>query len=134
MIPRWADACLEGTPPVIFGDGSATRDFCFVGNVCRQIILMGAAKAAPLGDVYNIGTGVGTSLNELFEVIYGELEAAGKELAFENPEYQPWRQGDIVHSLGDIARARQDLSFDPRDDLRAGIRILLADQYRLSAS
>lgn len=131
VIPKWIDACLQGRRPVVYGDGSATRDFCFVGNVCEAIMRLGNAAAAPRHAVYNIGTGVQTSLSQLFAIVTEELRRSGVELAFDRPERKPWRPGEILHSVGDISRAERDFGYAPRIDLAGGIRLALEEQYGL---
>ncbi len=131
VIPKWIDAVLQGRRPAVYGDGSATRDFCFVGNVCEAIMRLGAAAAAPRHAVYNIGTGVQTSLSQLFAIVAQELRRAGVDLPFDGPERKPWRPGEILHSVGDISRAEMDFGYAPRVDLAGGIRLALEEQYGL---
>ena len=65
VIPKWIEAVRCGKVPVIYGDGSATRDFCAVQNIVKANILA-AFCAEAAGKVFNIGCGVSTTLNELF--------------------------------------------------------------------
>lgn len=59
------------------------------------------------------------------------LRRSGVTLNFNGPEYYPWREGDIVHSLGDIAMAKRELDFEPAVDLLQGIQAILKEQYNL---
>lgn len=131
VIPRWIDRCISGQQPIVYGDGSATRDFCYVGNVCDLVIAIGAGRAGDAGGVYNVASGQATSLTDLCQAVLGALRGRGVNLPFTGPEHRPWREGDIVHSLGDIGLARRDLGFEPAVDLRQGIEAILDEQYGL---
>jgi UDP-N-acetylglucosamine 4-epimerase len=131
VIPRWIDLCISGQRPIVFGDGSATRDFCYVGNVCDLVIRIGTGQAGEAQGVYNIASGLATSLSDLCATILDALRSRGVKLSFDGPEHKPWREGDIVHSLGDIALAARALGFSPAIGLREAIEALLKEQYGL---
>lgn len=131
VIPRWIDRCISGQQPVVFGDGSATRDFCYVGNVCDLVIRIGKGQASDAQGVYNVASGEATSLTALCATVLDALHSRGVQLPFDGPEHKPWHEGDIVHSLGDIALAAHDLGFSPAIGLREGIEALLNEQYSL---
>ncbi len=131
VIPRWIDRCISGQQPTIFGDGSATRDFCYVGNVCDLIVRIGNGQAGAAQGVYNVASGEATSLAVLCATIFDALRSRGVQLSFDGPEHKPWNEGDIVHSLGDIALAAQALGFVPVVGLRDGIEAILSEQYSL---
>ena len=119
VIPRWIEAVIAGKIPVIYGDGSATRDFCAVQNIVKANILSAFSPDAP-GKVFNIGCGVRTSLNELLREIYAVFapEAEAKCI-HENP-----RDGDILHSCASIGLAQEILKFRPAIYLEEGLRII----------
>jgi UDP-N-acetylglucosamine 4-epimerase len=129
VIPKWVNALVAGERGVIFGDGAATRDFCYVGNVCNLISNLGDGESRP-GGIYNIGTGQATSLNELYRSIVSVLEERGVRPQQMEPDYRPWRAGDILHSKADISRARAELDFAPEIGLLDGIRRILQEQYQ----
>jgi UDP-N-acetylglucosamine 4-epimerase len=131
VIPRWIDAVIRGERPVIYGDGGATRDFCFVGDLAAVIARIGRDGAAGERRVLNVGTGVATSLIGLYRAIERVLEARGIAPPGGGPDFQPWRAGDIVHSRGDISRLRDAIGSMPATDLATGIDRLLDAQYRL---
>ncbi len=67
VIPRWAEAMLDGRPIVIYGDGETTRDFCYIANVVQANLLAAIGRDPQVvGQVYNIAVGGRMSLNELF--------------------------------------------------------------------
>lgn len=131
VIPRWIDRCMSGQQPIVFGDGSATRDFCYVGNVCDLLMSIGAGRAGDAGGVFNVASGQATSLAVLCQAVLGALRSRGVALPFDGPEHHPWRDGDIIHSLGDITLARRELGFEPVVDLQKGIEAILDEQYGL---
>lgn len=131
VIPRWIDACLRGERPIVFGDGGATRDFCFVGDLARVIETIGRNGAGGNFRVFNVGTGVATSLAELYAAIVGALGARGVKPPPEGPLHQPWRAGDIVHSRGSVERLRREIGIVPSTDLATGIGRILEEQYGL---
>jgi len=131
VIPRWIDLCMDGRQPVVFGDGNATRDFCYVGNICDLVERIAVQKILKTGIVYNVSSGVSTSLNELYNTVLSGLNEKGYPLSFKNPIYKPWREGDIEHSLGSIELVKKDLDFEPKVGLSEGVGEILKSQYGL---
>jgi UDP-N-acetylglucosamine 4-epimerase len=131
VIPRWIDAIVRGDRPIVFGDGSATRDFVFVGDLAALIEHVG--REGVVGDrrIFNVATGAGTSLTALYQTIAGALKERGIVPPPAGPDHQPWRAGDIVHSGGDASRMRSALGIQASTELASGIRRLLNEQYRL---
>jgi UDP-N-acetylglucosamine/UDP-N-acetylgalactosamine 4-epimerase len=122
VIPRWIGELLSGQPCVVFGDGSASRDFCFVDNVVQANLLAACAPAAHVAPrVFNIACGERATLMELFSAIRARVatylpSASDKTLQLEAP-----RPGDILHSRAAIDRARGYLGYLPRYDLTSGL-------------
>ena len=112
VIPRFITRILAHLPPVIYGDGTQTRDFTFVKDVARANLL--AAERDAEG-VFNIACGVRISVNELASRI---MELIGVELEMRYDEPRP---GDIKDSLADITRAREALGFQPEFALTDGL-------------
>ncbi len=129
VVPKWSDLCIEGKQPIVYGDGTATRDFCYVGNVCNLVESIGSGKLGRGTGIYNVASGVSITLNELYEAVTGALVKKGIQLNFDAPNYQPWREGDILHSLGAIDLARKELNFEPKIGLAEGIDRILTEQY-----
>ena len=122
VIPKWINATLQNKPIIINGDGSTSRDFCYIKNVIQANIL------AALGDmpdknagIYNISCGGQTTLNELAKFIQDEVALYVKNL---NSEilYQDFRKGDIKHSIADISMASKFLGYDPEYDFESGMK------------
>lgn len=131
VIPKWVDLCRRGQRPVMFGDGSATRDFVYVGNICAMMATAADQSQALPSGIYNLGTGARTSLSGLFDTIRRSLMRAGIDVAFESPDTLPWRDGDILHSAATIAKAAGSLSYSPKIDLEKGIDLMLGLEYGL---
>lgn len=96
----------------VYGDGSQTRDYLYVDDLCDGII---RAITNDVSGVYQLGYGAPTSVNELIEIIRDVTETN-----FE-VRYEDFRAGEILHTYCDIARARGAFGFDPKTDLRAGV-------------
>ena len=119
VITQFVKSVKEGLPLVIFGDGEQTRDFVYVDDVIEANLL--SLKCENIaGEVFNIGTGVATSINQLANTL---LEIAKKRnLKVVHVEA---REGDIRHSVADISKAAKKLAFTPRISLKDGLKRLL---------
>jgi nucleoside-diphosphate-sugar epimerase len=114
VIPRFVRAFEIGERPVVFGDGEQTRDFTYIDNVVNANLLALHSKSAP-GNVYNIGAGSTLSINELAASISAIMN---KELDL---TYEPPRPGDVRCSQADVARAVEDLGYEPNTGVAAGL-------------
>jgi UDP-glucose 4-epimerase len=99
----------------VFGDGSQTRDFVFVGDIC-QAIEKALAKQCVGANVFNVATGSSVTLNELIETI-GEVSGRSLEAT-----YAEFRAGEIIHSSADISAIQRGLGYQPTVALRDGLR------------
>lgn len=127
VIPLWAAAMIANREIQIFGDGSTTRDFCYIANVV-QANLLAATSEFETGshEVFNVAAGGRTSLNELFEMIRSELAPAFPHVEDFKPVYRDFRAGDIRHSQAEVAKARRILGYDPVCSVAEGLREALA--------
>ena len=114
-IPLFISAHLSGEAPSIYGDGEQSRDFTFVENVVQANLLACHAEKAP-GHSFNIACGQATTINGLVELIRHYLASNIK------PIYTAPRKGDVCHSLADITKARQILGYEPKVDMKEGLR------------
>ena len=121
VIPKWVSAMLNGDAIRINGDGETSRDFCYIDNVVQANIMAVMAGDEAQNEVYNVGVGDRTSLNELHEMIKASLEALGAEVGVD-PIYQEFRAGDVRHSQADISKARRLLGYDPDFRVADGIK------------
>jgi UDP-N-acetylglucosamine 4-epimerase len=122
VIPRWAQQLISGEPCAVYGDGSNSRDFCYVENVVQANIL---AATAPSDDVaigvFNIACGSATTLLELFDKIRHLVATARPQAASSTLRVEVPRPGDIPHSLASIERARGLLGYQPSFDVAQGL-------------
>lgn len=120
VIAIFAKLLGQGRRPTIHGDGEHTRDFIHVSDVARANLLALQATSG-LGEAFNIGTGVATTINDLFAVlaeIYGKTDIA--------PAHADDRLGDIRESYADMVRTKTVLGFEPKVELDEGLRRLVA--------
>lgn len=123
VIPQWIAAMLGKRPLVINGDGESSRDFCYVSNAV-QANLLGALTGNPaaVNQVYNVALNARTSLNELYRLLQELLLERHPHVRDCQPQYAPFRPGDVRHSQADISKAMQLLGYMPTHDLRRGLR------------
>lgn len=113
VVSIFQDRISKGQDVVIYGDGTQSRDFVYVKDVVTANIMM--MMSYQDFSVYNVGTGVQRSVKEIvsiFEDIYKTKV---------NINYQESRKGDIVHSVADIGRIKNDFSYFPRYTLEQGL-------------
>lgn len=122
VIPQWIAAMIGQRPVVINGDGESSRDFCYVGNVIQANLLAALAeKPAAVNQIYNVALNARTSLNELYLLLHELLAERYPYLHDRQPQYAPFRPGDVRHSQADISKAAQLLGYAPTHDLRRGL-------------
>jgi len=121
VIPRWVSSLLGGEQCSIYGDGETTRDFCHVSEVVQANLLAALAPTSAVGEVYNVGCGRETSLNELFRMIRLGLAGYETDVASQTPVYESFRPGDVRRSVADISKARRFLGFEPTYSVAEGL-------------
>ena len=127
VIPKWGAAMAQSKPCKIFGDGSATRDYCHVSNVVEANFLAARMKSpVEQGFSYalNIGCGAETSLIALHQMMKEAFIKKGLSFVPE-PEFVPARLGDIDHSCADISMAKRILGFEPKITVKDGLMSLI---------
>jgi UDP-glucose 4-epimerase len=104
VIPRFVTAALAGQGATVYGDGTQSRDFCFIDNTVEANL---AAASAPgvSGQVFNVACGAATSLNDVVRLV---AEIVGHPVPI---TYAPGRVGDVKHSLADVTAARERLGY-----------------------
>jgi len=121
VIPKWISALIKGEPIFINGDGSTSRDFCYVANVVQANILAATADKQAINTIYNIALGDETSLINLFVLLRDRLQDAYPHLRGLNPEHRPFQQGDVRFSRADITKARRLLDYIPSHKIEHGL-------------
>jgi UDP-glucose 4-epimerase len=118
VLIRWMDAIEAGQPPKIFGDGLQSMDFVYVEDVGRANIAGLVADATD--EVFNVGMGVETTLNELCHML---LKVSGSNL---KPEYHEARKVNNVRARrATTEKAKKMLGFKANVDLEAGLKLLI---------
>jgi UDP-glucose 4-epimerase len=112
VVSIFLERLAAGQPTTIFGDGSQTRDFVFVGDVVDALL----AAAAHEGGTFNVGTGRETSVLELHHAC---AAVAGSDAA---PGFEAPRLGDALRSVLDVSRARRELGWVARTSLADGLQ------------
>lgn len=123
VIPRFILRALAGEPPVIFGDGSHTRDFLYVKD-CAEALVSVAECDALVGELVNLGYGEEVRISELARLV---LEAVGR--ADLKPVFAAERPGDVPRLWVDPGKLRKATSFRPRTSPAAGLSTTV-DYYR----
>jgi UDP-glucose 4-epimerase len=120
VVAIFAGKMLRGEQPTIFGQGDKTRDYISVGDVVAANIL---AMQSGRNEIYNIGTGIETSDQEMFDALAELLGYKGA------PHYAPMRKGEVLRICLDCSRAERELGWQPRLSLREGLSRAI-DYYR----
>jgi UDP-glucose 4-epimerase len=114
----------KGLRPTIFGDGTKSRDYIYVGDVAAAnlaALTRGAARAGGRPAVFNIGRGILTTDRAMFDAIAHEAGYATP------PKFAPFRPGEITRISLDASRARRALGWKPRTDIPEGVRNALKE-------
>jgi UDP-glucose 4-epimerase len=119
VIPKFLLRCLAGRPMVVFGDGMQSRDFTYVSDTARGILLAGDHPMA-IGETINVGSGSEVTINDLAKLV--AIEAGRPDAVVEHDRARP---GDVNRLVADVARARTLLGYEPRVSLSEGLQRLL---------
>jgi UDP-N-acetylglucosamine/UDP-N-acetylgalactosamine 4-epimerase len=120
VIPKWTSSILHGDDIYINGDGTTSRDFCFIENAVQANLLAATANMSSKNQIYNCAVGDRTSLNSLFDFIKHALISNGID-KIKLPIYREFRDGDVKHSQADISKARKFLEYNPEWKIQDGI-------------
>ena len=115
IIPATARRIKEGGMPVVEGDGEQTRDFIYVKDTVRALILA-YEKEASRGKIINLGSGQGISVNALLGMICDHFGYTGEW------EHRPARKSDVRNLCADSKLAREILDFEPEIEFEEGIK------------
>lgn len=112
VVAIFSHAMLKGRRPTIFGDGTQTRDYVYVGDICDAFL-----RAVGDGDgmLLNVGSGVETSVLELYDALATATDFDDEPM-FEDP-----KPGDIARSVMDGSKAKSVLGWEPWTNLKQGL-------------
>jgi len=124
VVMKVLDRLEQGLPPIIYGDGSQEYDFIYAADVARANLYAMQSDAADR--CYNVGSGQGTSIKALVEMI---LDITGSRLPI---QFEPAGQTFVSRRVGDAEKAARELGFRTTVDLREGLQRLIAwrDSHR----
>lgn len=117
VIMKMLDRLDQGKSPVVYGDGSQTYDFIYVGDCGRANVQ--ALKSSATDKFYNVGCGEGTTIKQVAELL---LEITKSDLPI---HYEPAGQSFVTQRIGGTQNAQRDLNFEATTDLRTGMRRLI---------
>jgi UDP-glucose 4-epimerase len=118
VIMKILDNLDQGKPPVVYGDGSQAYDFIYVSDCARANVC--AAKAKTADTFYNVGKGVRTSIKELAELVL-EITKSDQKI-----QYEPAGLTFVKNRIGSPKRAKEEIGFEAKVDLREGLERLIA--------
>lgn len=113
VVAIFIQKMLNHEQPIINGNGRQTRDFVFVDDVVEANLM---AMGQEVQGIYNVGTGIETSVNELFRVLVELTKSDCGEV------HGPAKKGEQARSVIDSAKFKQSLGWEPKTDLRDGLR------------
>ena len=119
VIPKFLLRCMAGRPMVVFGDGTQSRDFTFVSDTARGILLAGEHPLA-IGETINVGSGNEVTINELARLVAVQVGRPDAEVVHDRP-----RPGDVPRLVADVSRAKALIEYEPRVSLSEGLERLL---------
>jgi UDP-glucose 4-epimerase len=112
VIAIFIGKMLKGETPIIHGSGDQERDFVYVGDIARASEL---ALDRAAGAILNIGSGVGTSVNRIYELLAELLEFRNSAV------HGPAKKGEVYRIFLDASRAKDQLNWEPEINLREGL-------------
>jgi UDP-glucose 4-epimerase len=119
VIPKFVLRVLNNIPPIIFGDGSQTRDFTYVSDTVKGIIMASECDTM-IGQTVNIANGAETSINTLAEII---IQKSNREHL--RPLYEKNRPGDVMRHFANIEKAKRLFNYASHIDIECGIELYI---------
>jgi UDP-N-acetylglucosamine 4-epimerase len=122
VIPKWISSIINKEDVFINGDGSTTRDFCYIDNTVQMNLLAATTdNEEAIGQIYNVAINHRTSLKNLHKLIEDRLMERIKNLKSKKPIYKDFRGGDVKHSQANIDKAKKLLKYYPNCNISEGI-------------
>jgi UDP-N-acetylglucosamine 4-epimerase len=123
VIPKFVSQLMKGQSPVINGDGNYSRDFTYIDNVIQANLLsLVTTKEKAINTVYNVAYGDRNTLNDLMKYLKEYLSEFDSKILNVEVIYGPTRPGDIPHSHASIAKAKDNLNYNPEFSLQQGLK------------
>ncbi len=117
VVAIWTAQMLKGEPAVIFGSGEQERDFVYVGDIARANVL---ALSQGSGEIINLGSSIGTSINQVFDLVKASTGYAGERI------HREAKQGEVFRSYITNAKAKAFLGWQPNISLKEGLALTVS--------
>jgi UDP-glucose 4-epimerase len=112
VVAIWTNQMLNGAPAVVYGSGEQERDFVYVGDVARANVL---ALTRGDGEIVNLGSGIGSTINQVFERLKSSTGYTGEAI------HEEAKQGEVFRIYITNARAKAVLGWEPTVSLQEGL-------------
>jgi UDP-N-acetylglucosamine/UDP-N-acetylgalactosamine 4-epimerase len=123
VIPKFVSQLMNGESPVINGDGNYSRDFTYIDNVIQANLLsLVTINKKAINTVYNVAYGDRNTLNDLMVYLKEYLSKYDSKISNVDVIYGPNRAGDIPHSHASVAKAKENLNYNPQFTLQQGLK------------
>lgn len=122
-IPKFIKALLHHESPVLYGDGTQSRDFTYIENVVHaNHMALVARDRSSFNQIYNIACGESVTLNDLVNLLIANLGEYDSKIVHVKPIYAAPRPGDVAHSLASIEKAEKLLGYRPFYNFKEGLK------------
>ena len=123
VIPKFVSQLMNGESPVINGDGTYSRDFTYIDNVIdANLLSLVTTNEKAINTVYNVAYGDRNTLNDLMKFLKEYLSLFDSKISNVEVIYGPNRAGDIPHSHASVAKAKENLNYNPKFTLQQGLK------------
>ena len=123
VIPKFVSQLMKGESPVINGDGNYSRDFTYIDNVIQANLLsLVTTNEKAINTIYNVAYGGRNTLNDLMGYLKKYLSEFDSKILNIEIIYGPNRTGDIPHSHASVAKAKENLNYNPKYSLQQGLK------------
>ena len=123
VIPKFVSQLMKGQSPVINGDGNYSRDFTYIDNVIQANLLsIVTTNKKAINTIYNVAYGDRNTLNDLIGYLKEYLSEFDSKISSIEVLYGPNRTGDIPHSHASVAKAKENLNYNPQFTLQQGLK------------
>lgn len=117
VVAHFMKEIMQNRPLVVYGDGEQTRDYLYAGDIARAMDAILSADAQNVGgEIFQVGTGVETSVNQLVTLL---KQVTGTEAKV---KYEPERKGEIKRNYTSIEKIKKALNYQPGTDLETGLK------------
>ncbi len=125
VISKWIYQIQNNYSCKIFGDGTALRDFCYVGDLCEFFYKL--VNLHSVSGIFNFCTQKPITIIDLYKTLFESINNKKKKYIYTEPEYEKERKGEIQKSYGDYANIKKTFNYIPKTSIQDGIRKILGE-------